>query len=124
MAKAAVVNFPKPDYKLPKLDLDALFAAQKANLAVVHEAQTVLFGAAEAVAKVQHGYLEQVVADVKAAFASKQVPSVKAVQAAGEKATAVSKEAIDLTVAAQRRVFELFSARSQASVNELKALAA
>ena len=71
MTKAPALPFPTdfkfPELKLPKFDLDALFAAQKANLAAVQEAQTVLLGAAEAGAKVQYGYVEQDVAEAKAA---------------------------------------------------------
>ena len=51
MAKPSIVKFPTefkfPELKLPKFDLDALFATQKANLAAVQEAQTVLLGAVD-----------------------------------------------------------------------------
>ncbi len=97
---------------------------QKTNLAAVKEAQSVLLGAAEAVAKVQYGYVEQSIAATKAAFASKQLPKAETIKAAGEKAVSVAKEVIDLTGAAQKRVLELLTARSQASVDELKAVAA
>jgi hypothetical protein len=46
------------------------------------------------------------------------------VKAAAEKAIAVAKEVVDLTVAAQKRVAELVTQRVQASVTELKALTA
>lgn len=128
MAKTAVVSFPTnakfPELKMPKFDLGSLFSAQKANLAAVQEAQTVLLGAAESVAKVQYGYVEQSIAASKAAFASKQLPEAETVKAAGEKFVAVAKEITDLTVAAQKRIYELFTTRSQASVAELKAIAA
>ena len=70
MAKAATPLFPAPSFKfpepkLPKLDLDALFATQKANLAAVQEAQSVLIDAAQAIAKVQHDYLGQSMAAVR-----------------------------------------------------------
>ena len=74
VAKPTVVTFPTPEFKLPTFDLDALFASQTANLAAVHEAQSVLTGAAQAIAKVQYGYLEQAVAAAKAALASKELP--------------------------------------------------
>jgi len=122
MAKTA--SFPTTEFKFPKFDLDALFAAQKANLAAAHEAQTVLLGAAEAVAKLQYGYVEQSFADTKAAFAAKQLPKAETVKAAGEKAVAVAKEVVDLTVAAQKRVAELLTKRTEATVGELKAVAA
>jgi hypothetical protein len=128
MAKAAVVSLPTalkfPELKFPKFDLDARFAAQKANLAAVQEAQSVLLRAAEAVAKVQYGYVEQSIAKAKAAFAAKELPRAETLKAAGEQAVAVAKEVVDLTVAAQRRVFEVLTQRTQASVEEIKAVAA
>ena len=128
MAKTAVVPAPTafefPELKLPKVDVVAMFVAQKANLATVHEAQTVLFGAAEAIAKVQHGYVEGALAGAKAAAQSKELPKAETVQATGEKITAVAKEVVELAVAAQKRVAELLTQRTQAAVSELKALAA
>lgn len=128
MAKPSIVKFPTefkfPELKLPKFDLDALFATQKANLAAVQEAQTVLLGAVEAIAKVQHGYVEQAVAELKAAVDSKELPKAEAFTAAGEKAKDTTKEVVDLAVAAQKKVYELLTARGQASVEELKAVAA
>jgi hypothetical protein len=142
VAKTAVVEFdtPKlseptinlvpelPELKLPKFDLDALFSVQTANLATANEVQTVLVDAAQAVARAQYGYVEQVVANAKAALGTKQLPKPEAVladvKAASEKAIAVAKEVVDLTVGAQKRVAELVSERVQASVTELKALTA
>ena len=143
MAKAAVVEpeSPKPskpklhlvpgkfpELKLPKFDLDALVSMQTANLAAAHQVQSVLVEAAQAVARVQYGYVEQAVAHVKAALGTKELPKPEAVQAevkaATEKAIAVGKEVVDLTVAAQKRVTELVTQRVQASVSELKALTA
>ena len=57
-----------PELKLPKLDLSALSAAQKANLAATLEAQTVLVDAFQAIAKTQYGYAEQLAAQVKSAL--------------------------------------------------------
>ena len=128
MAKPTVVTFPTPEFKLPKFDLDALFASQTANLAAVHEAQSVLTGAAQAIAKVQYGYVEQAVAEAKAALASKELPKPETVlanaKAGVEKTVAVAKEVVDLAVAAQKRAYEVLTQRGQASVEELKAVAA
>ena len=137
MAKTAV-EFETPklnlvpekfsELKLPKFDLDALFSVQKANLAAANEVQTVLVEATQAVARVQYGYVEQAVADMKAALGTKQLPKPDAaladLKAAAEKAFAVAKEVVDLTVGAQKRVAELVSERTQAAVTELKALTA
>ena len=128
MAKPTVVTFPTPEFKLPKFDLDALFATQTANLAAVHEAQRVLTGAAQAIANVQYGYVEQLVADAKAALATKELPKPETVLAnakAGiEKTVAVAKEVVDLAITAQQRAYEVLTQRGQASVDELKAIAA
>ena len=117
-----------PELKLPKIDLGALFAVQKANLAAAQEAQTVLVDAAQAGVKTQCAYLEQVVAQAKAAFAAKTPPTPEALaagaKAALEQAVAVTKDVLGLGVAAHRRVAELLTERTQASVAELKALAA
>ena len=127
MAKSDVVTFPTPEFKLPKFDLDALFATQMANLAAVHEAQRVLTGAAQAIAKVQYGYVEQVVADAKVALAAKELPKPEAVlgevKAGVEKAVSVAKEVVDLAVGSQQRAHEVLTQRGQASVDELKAVA-
>ena len=76
----------------------------------------------------QYGYVEQAVANVKATLGTRQLPKPDAVLAevkvAAEKAIAVAKEVVDLTVAAQKRVAELVTQRVQASVTELKALTA
>ena len=128
MAKPTVVTFPTPEFKLPKFDLDALFATQTANLAAVHEAQRVLTGAAQAIAKVQYGYVEQLAADAKAALATKELPKPETVlanaKAGVEKTVAVAKEVVDLAVTAQQRAYEVLTQRTQASVDELKAVAA
>ena len=128
MAKPSVVTLPTPEFKLPTFDLDALFATQKANLAAVHEAQSVLTDAAHAIAKVQYGYVEQAVADANSALATKELPKPEAVLAnvkAGiEKTVATAKEVVDLTVGAQKRVYEVLTQRGQASVEEHKAVAA
>jgi hypothetical protein len=130
MAKtSAASSSPTPEPKLPKIDLDALFGAQKANLATAHEAETILLDTAQAIAKAQHGYLEQAVADARAAViggtAAKGPEAVAAqLKATAERTVAATKEVVDLAVAAQRRVVELFTRRTRANVEELQALAA
>ena len=136
MAKAATPLFPAPSFKfpepkLPKLDLDALFATQKANLAAVQEAQSVLIDAAQAIAKVQHDYLGQRMAAVRAALSRKELAKPDAVLAeikvAVERISATTKQVMDfavVAVAAQHRAVELVTRRTRANVSELKALAA
>ena len=128
MPKIASSPSPRPELQLPKLDLDALFGLQKANLATVHEAQNVLADAAQAIAKAQYGYVEDVLTGTRSALSSNEERKPAAVlaeiKAAVEKAVAVAKQNVDLGVAAQRRVVELVTRRAQANVNELKAFAA
>jgi hypothetical protein len=128
MAKTSVASFPAPEPKLPKVNLDALFGAQRANLATAHEAETVLLGAAQAIAKAQHGYLEQAATEAKTALAGKGLPKPETalanVKSGVETAVAVAKEVVGLAFGAQKRVVELLIQRGQANVSELKALAA
>jgi hypothetical protein len=133
MAKTATSPFPARSFKLPelklaKLDLDTLFAAQKANLAALQEAQGVLVDAVQAVAKAQHGYLEQSVAAAQAALKGRAPRTPAAVlaevKAGAERTGAAGKQIVDLVVAAQRRVAELVSQRTKANVDGLKVLAA
>ena len=77
-----------------------------------------------AIAKLQYGYAEGAFAEAKAAVQSKELPKAETVKATGEKITAVAKEVVELAVAAQKRVAELLTQRTQAAVTELKALAA
>ena len=70
-----------PELKLPKLDLNALFGAQTATLAAVHQAQNVLADAVQAIAKVQYGYAEQAAAEAKSALTAKELPKPEAVMA-------------------------------------------
>jgi hypothetical protein len=127
MAKPAP-EFKLPELKLPKLDLDALFGLQKANLAVVQETQAVVLDAVQAIVRLQHGYAAEVVETLKAAAAAKQPAKPETVladvKAAAEKAVAVTKQGVDLGVAAQQRVAELVTERAKANVEELKVIAA
>src|SRR3954447_11109750 len=127
MAKPSVATFPTPGFKLPAFDLDALFATQTATLAAAQEVQNVLAGAAQAIAKVQYGYVEQAVTEAKAALATKELPKPEAVlgnvKARVEKTVAVAKEVVDLAVGAQKRACEVLTQRGQAHVAE-KAVAA
>lgn len=121
-------TFKLPELKLPKLDLEAVFALQKANLAAAQEAQSVLLDAAQAIARAQHGYVSELVARAEAALKAREPKKPEALladaQASAQKAVAVAKEGIELGVAAQRRVADLLAKRAQANLDELKALAA
>jgi hypothetical protein len=128
MPKPAAPALNLPAFKLSRLDLDVLFALHRANLAAAQEAQAVLLEAAQAVARLQAGYAEELLDAARGAWASpeaKQPGAVLAeVQAAAEKAAIVVRQSLDLGVAAQRKLAELTTARASANLAGLKTLAA
>lgn len=128
MAQPKFPSFPFAELKLPKHDLDALFAMQRANLAALHEAQNVLVEAAQAIVKAQAGYVAEVAAQIRANLAAKEPKKAEVVlaevKAVTEKAVEVGKQNVDRSLVAQRRVADLLAQRAQANIDELKALAA
>jgi hypothetical protein len=116
------------ELKFPKLDIDALFAAQKANLAVVQEAQNVLIEAAQAIVKAQYDWTMDLVANGENALRGKQPAKPEAyvadMQSTAEKTMAVARQSVDLATAAQQRVAELVARRAAANLDELKSFAA
>src|SRR5688572_13301270 len=111
MTKPATPTTPFTQFKFPKLDIDALFAAQKANLAVFQEAQNVLIDAAQAIAKTQYDWTMDMVANGENALRGKQSAKpesfVADIQSTAERTVAVAKQSVDLAAAAQQRVAEL-----------------
>jgi 3-deoxy-D-arabino-heptulosonate 7-phosphate (DAHP) synthase len=127
MTKPATPTTPFTPFKFPKLDIDALFAAQKANLAVFQEAQNVLIDAAQAIAKTQYDWTMDMVANGENALRGKQAKPetfVADMQSTAERTVAVAKQSVDLAAAAQQRVAELVAQRAAANLDELKSLAA
>ena len=128
MPKPAAPALNLPAFKLPRLDLDVLFALHRANLAAAQEAQAVLLDAAQAAAKLQTGYAEELLDAARGAWASaerRQPEAVLAeVKAAAEKAAIVVRQSVGLGVAAQRRLAELTTARASANLEGLKTFAA
>jgi hypothetical protein len=123
-----VPEFKFPEAKLPKIDFEALFGLQTANLAAAHEVHSVTLEAVQAIAKIQYGLFEETVAGMKALLAGKSSKEPQAmladVKAAAEKAVTAGKQGMDLGVAAQQRVAELVAKRVQANIDEFKSLAA
>ena len=128
MAKPTLPELKLPELKLPKFDLDAVFGVQKANLSVVQETQSVVLEALQAIVRLQHGYVQEIVETLKTVAKTKEPAKPETVladvQAATQKAVAVAKQGVDLGVAAQQRVVELVSQRVKANVDELKTIAA
>lgn len=129
MAETSVVTFPGsprlPELKLAKLDLDRLLASQSATLAAAQQVQTVLVEAAQAIARLQHGYLTEAAVEAKAALAVRQPAAVlTGCKDAAAKGAAVSRQIVDVTLAGQRQAAELVAQCARATVAELKAVAA
>jgi hypothetical protein len=121
MAKAASSSLP--EIKLATFDLDALFARQKASLATLHEVQNVLVETAQAIARAQYGWFEESLAGARTALSWKEPRMPETALAA--KALAVTKQSIELAVAAQRRIGALLvqSGRSNTAALDLPAAA-
>jgi hypothetical protein len=94
----------------------------------VQEVQSVLVDAAQAVARIQYGWLVEAVASGESALHAKQPAKpedlVADMQTRAEKAMGVAKESVGLVTAAQQRVTELVTQRAAANLDELKVMAA
>src|SRR3954453_16165222 len=105
---AKIVTSPASDASsvpFPRVDVDAVFALYRANLAAAREVQDVLVEAAEAVAKARYGWVEQTAAGLKGHEGP--VPAagpLAGVKDATERAFAVAKQAAEIGTGAQKRV--------------------
>ena len=127
MTEPATPTMPRFEPKLPKLDIEALFAAQKANLVAVQEVQRILIEAAQAIAKAQYGWTMDLVASGESALRGQPANPeafVAEFQSTAERTMAVARQSVDLAAAAQQRVAELVAQRAAANFDEMKALAA
>jgi phasin family protein len=114
---------------MPKFDLDAMIAVQKANVETLVAAQKILFDLAQIVAKKQVEYVKESIARTESLFKSvdatkEPVAYADELKAAVEKALAEVKETVDLGIKAQSEVVDLFVKRASANFEELKAAAA
>ena len=117
-----------PKFTMPKFNADEIVAMHKANIDTFVQAQTVMLDAAQAISKLQYGW----VADSLKAFetvldgnvtAKKPEEFMADAKAAAEKAVQVAKQEFDLGVKAQNEVADLVSKRVTANIEEVKALA-
>jgi enamine deaminase RidA (YjgF/YER057c/UK114 family) len=115
---------------LPKLDVDALFAMQKANMDTVVKAQSVLLDAAQAAVKAQYGffaeYMDQMQAMMTGKIDAEKKPEayVADVKAAADKYVTVTQNQMDLGMKAQAEAMDLIAKRVQQNVDELQKIAA
>ena len=128
MAKPTLPELKLPELKLPKFDLDALFGLQKANLPSPRRRRASSSRRSRRSSACSTATRTEVVETLKTAAKTKEPAKPETVladvKAAAEKAVAVTKQGVDLGVAAQQRVVELVSQRVKANVDELKAIAA
>ncbi|MEM7021487.1 MAG: hypothetical protein AAF637_02740 [Pseudomonadota bacterium] len=127
-APTTLADLEIPEFKFVKFNIDALFTAQKANLAVVQEVQSVMIDAAHAISRIQYEWVSGMLTSGEAALRAKEPAKpedvVAGLQTSAEKAMGVAKESVDLATAAQQRVTELVTQRAAANLDDLKALAA
>jgi hypothetical protein len=124
---ATLPTFRLPTPKFPSVDLDAVFALQKANLAVVREVQDIVLETAQALARLQRDWVKETFANAQTAFeggAKNPDTALTAVNVAADRALAVARQGAELGSTAQYRVAELLTQRAAANVDQLKALAA
>jgi hypothetical protein len=128
MACVAAPTFKRPESGLPRLDLKAVFALPRANLAAVQEAQAVLLDAAQAIARLQAGHAQALITRARGVLANQEPGRPEAVlaevKAAAETTFATAQQSLELGLAAQRRVTELASARARAHLERFTTRAA
>ena len=109
--------------RLPKIDLERLFAIQTANLAAMRDAQDILVQTAQTALKAQYGWAQEAARSFRP-LPQKPVAVLADVKAAAEKAVAVARQNVELGIVAQRRMGELLATRAAANMDSLKSMAA
>jgi hypothetical protein len=128
MACVAAPLVKRPEAGLPRLDLKAVLALPQANLTAVQEAQAVLLGAAQAIAKLQADHAQALITRARGALATREPRKPEAMLAEGKAAAemtfAAAQQSLELGLAAQRRVAALVAARTRAALERLTTRAA
>jgi hypothetical protein len=114
---------------MPKFDVSALVAMQKANIETVVSAQRIVFDLAQTLAKRNTDLMKEMFQRAgtmtRTADASRQPQSyVDEAKSAMEKVMADVKETMDLGIKAQSEVVDLFVKRATRNFEDVKALAA
>jgi len=115
---------------LPKLDVDAVFAMQKANMDTLVRAESVLLDAAQAAVKAQYGFVTDCMDQMQGVMSGKLDAEKKPqayvadVKAAADKYVSVTQSQMDLGMKAQAEAMDMITKRVQQNVDELKKLAA
>ncbi len=132
MATPTKTTAPKlemPKFDMPKFNFDAVVAMHKANVDTVVEAQGIWMQTAEAIAKLQYGWVEETFKQGEAMLkgdVTKKKPEefMADAKAAADKVMAVAKEQADLGMKAQKQVADLVTKRVNANIEDAKTLAA
>jgi hypothetical protein len=113
---------------LPKFDLDGIVAMHKANIETFVAAQKVLSDAAQAIAQLQYGLVEETFKNAQAflRFDAKAKPEavIADLKAQADRIVAVAKEEFDLGVKANNEVAQMITKRVAANIDGLKGMAA
>ena len=124
----AMPKFNMEAFAMPKFDFETLVAMQKANVDTLVQAQGVMVEAAQAIAKLQTGLIEETFKNMQTfmKFDAKAKPEayLADAKAAADKVMAVAKQELDLGLKAQTEVAQLVSKRAAANMEGLKAFAA
>jgi len=113
----------------PKVDVEALFALQRANLETLFQAHKLVFDLFETLTRRQAELVKEMMAraeDYMKGFDPARQPKayVEDARAAIEKAMAEMKQAVELGLETQKKVVELFVQRASANLDEVKRIAA
>jgi len=127
--KFEMPTFDMPKFDMPKFNVDAVVAMHKANVDTMLEAQGIWMQTAEAIAKLQYGWVEETLKQGETFLkgdVSKKKPEefIADAKAAADKVMAVAKEQADLGMKAQAQVADLVSKRVNANLEGAKTLAA
>lgn len=110
---------------LPKFDLDAAMATQKANVETLLQAQKIASETAQAVVKLQADWLKELGERTRALATASVTRKPEAVLAdargTAERAFAVARQGLDLGLRAQSEVVDLLTKRAAANLDGLKA---
>ena len=122
-------KFDMPKVELPKFNVDAMVALHKANVDTLLEAHGIWMQTAEAIAKLQYGWVEETFKQGQAMLqgdVTKKKPEefIADAKAAADKVMAVAKEQADLGLKAQAQVADLVAKRVNANLQDVKTIAA
>ncbi|MFW5680292.1 MAG: hypothetical protein ACOC3D_08490 [Pseudomonadota bacterium] len=131
MREDIAMKFPTlPQFPIAKIDFDALFALQKANVETMLQAQQVMVEAMHAATKAQYGWMQEAFEASQAALngkfdADKKPEAYLAeVKAAAEKVMTIAQTQMDLGMKAQAEAMDLLTKRAAANVDEVQKVAA